>query len=295
MSTAPSTKARGEYVVLGTHAIELHSRPLVMGVLNVTPDSFSDGGRFFATDKAVARFFRMVEEGAELIDIGGESSRPGAEPVDVGEEWRRIGPILIQVAANSPVPISIDTYKAEIARRAIEHGVSVVNDISALRFDSEMVEVIVASTASVVLMHMQGTPRNMQKDPVYDDVVKDVHDFLSDRAQAARGAGIAGEKIILDPGIGFGKTLAHNLFILQKLKTLVDLGYPVLVGASRKSFIGKLSGVEESDRLEGSLAAAVLAASAGAKIIRAHDVQQTKRALEICGAILDPERYVDAR
>jgi dihydropteroate synthase len=283
----------GERVVLGNYTTEERPRPLVMGVLNVTPDSFSDGGRFFGVEDAVTQFHRMVEDGADVIDIGGESSRPGAEPIDVGEEWRRIGPILTQVAASSPVPISIDTYKAEIARRAAEHGAAVINDISALRFDPEMAEVVAGSGTSVILMHMQGTPRNMQKNPVYNDVVHEICGFLSDRARAARRAGIAGEKIILDPGIGFGKTLTHNLLILRELRTLVELGYPVLVGASRKSFIGKVSGVGGADRLEGSLAAAVLAASAGARILRVHDVCQTKRALEVWAAVLAPERYAE--
>ena len=266
-----------------------------MGVLNVTPDSFSDGGRFADPDAALTQFDRMVEEGAEVIDIGGESSRPGAEPVDVGEEWRRVGPVLTRAAVNFAVPISIDTCKAEVARRAIDCGAAVVNDISALRFDGDMARVVAETGVSIVLMHMLGTPRSMQMNPTYDDVAAEIRVFLNQRAQAALAAGISKEKIILDPGIGFGKTLVHNLHILGRLKEIVDLGYPALVGASRKSFIGKISGGDESDRLEGSLAAATVAAMAGAKIIRTHDVRQTRRALEVCGAVLHPERCAENR
>ncbi len=288
-----STTAAIETIILGTHTVELPSRPLVMGVLNVTPDSFSDGGLFLDPDRAVDQFYRLVDEGADIIDIGGESSRPGAQPVDVGEEWRRVGPILARVAANSPVPLSIDTYKAETARRAADSGAAMVNDISALRFDTEMARVVAEAGVSVILMHMQGTPRNMQENPVYDDVVKEIGEFFASRAQAALSAGIPSEKIILDPGIGFGKTLKHNLHILNRLAEFVELGYPVLVGVSRKSFIGKVLGDDAGDRLEGSLAAAVVAASAGAKILRAHDVRQTKRTLEVWGAIFHPERYAE--
>jgi len=282
------TLATGENLVLGTHTLEVSSRPLVMGILNVTPDSFSDGGRFYDPDRAIDQFYRMVDEGADMIDIGGESSRPGAEPVDVGEEWRRVGPILARVAASSPVPVSIDTYKAEVARRAVDSGAAVVNDISALRFDADMAGVVAETGISVVLMHMQGTPRNMQKNPIYGDVVKEVSEFLLNRVQAAVGAGVAGDKIILDPGIGFGKTLEHNLCILRQLDKLVGLGYPVLVGGSRKSFIEMILGDDDSERLEGSLAAAVVTAFAGAKIIRVHDVRQTRRALDVWSAIFSP-------
>ena len=288
-----SPVSSGETLTLGRFTLPLLARPLLMGVLNVTPDSFSDSGRFADPDAAVAQFGRMVEEGAEIIDLGGESSRPGAESVDAGEEWRRVGAVLARVAANSPVPISIDTYKAEIARRAIDSGAVMVNDISALRFDPEMAQVVAETGVTAVLMHMLGTPRTMQQNPEYHDVVAEICSFLEARAQAALAAGVPKEKIMVDPGIGFGKTLFHNLLIIGRLKEIVALGYPVLVGASRKSFIGKISGVDESDRLEGSLAAAVLAACAGARIIRTHDVRQTRRALEVCGAVLHPARFTE--
>jgi dihydropteroate synthase len=268
-------------------------RPLVMGIVNVTPDSFSDGGRFFAPERAIDHFHRLVEEGADIIDIGGESSRPGAEPVDAGEEWRRLRPVLARISPDSPVPISVDTYKANVARRALDSGARAINDISAMRFDPEMPSVIAESGAAVILMHMQGTPRSMQKNPVYRDVVSEVCEFLQHRAQAAIEAGIARGKIILDPGIGFGKTLEHNLTILRHLPDFVRQGYPILVGASRKSFIKMVSGVEDGERLEGSLAAAVLAAQAGAAVVRVHDVAQTRRALEICAAVANPGMYTE--
>ncbi len=292
MNSTKITDQRRRTLVLGTHEITLPARPLVMGIINITPDSFSDGGNFFAPEQAADQFQRLVDEGAEIIDLGGESSRPGAEPVDVGEEWRRIGPVLSRVVGNSPVPISVDTYKAEIARRALDAGAAIINDISALRFDPEMADVLAAGSASVILMHMQGTPRNMQKNPVYHDVVTEVNDFLTTQASVALAAGLPPEKIIVDPGIGFGKTLAHNLYILQRMKELAKMGYPVLIGASRKSFIGRISGANEQNRLAGSLAAAVLAAQAGINIVRVHDVRQTRQALEICAATADPEQWV---
>ena len=293
-STSPMMKRR-ETLVLGTHSRTLPIRPLIMGIVNVTPDSFSDGGEFYSSGEAVDEFFRQADEGAEIIDIGGESSRPGAEPVDIGEEWRRIGPVLSRVAGKSPVPISVDTYKAEIARRAADSGASLINDISALRFDPKMGETIAQSGLSVILMHMRGTPRNMQQHPEYDDVVREISEFLTTRADAAIAAGIPSEKIIIDPGIGFGKTLIHNLIILNRMAEFVGMKYPVLVGASRKSFIGKVSQVDEKDRVEGSLAVAVLAVSAGARIVRVHDVRQTRRALEVCEAIADPEQWDENR
>lgn len=289
MKTASPTLATGENLVLGSHTLEVPSRPLVMGVLNVTPDSFSDGGRFYEPDRAIDQFHRLVDEGAEIVDIGGESSRPGAEPVDVGEEWHRVGPILARVAAKSPVPVSIDTYKAEVARRAVDSGAAIVNDISALRFDAEMAQIVAEAGVSLILMHMQGTPRNMQKNPTYGDVIKEVGEFLLDRARVAEVAGVPKEKIILDPGIGFGKTLEHNLIIFRQLDKLVELGYPVLAGASRKSFIKMILGENDGDRIEGSLVAAMVAASAGVSIIRVHDVRQTRRTLDVWGAIYDQD------
>jgi dihydropteroate synthase len=291
-STVATTRHH-ETITIGAQTITLPARPLVMGIVNITPDSFSDGGVFFAPEKAVAHVRRLVDEGAELIDIGGESSRPGAEPVDIGEEWRRIGPVLSRVTGTSPVPISVDTYKAEIARRALDSGASVINDISALRFDPEMAAVVGRGGASVVLMHMQGTPRSMQQHPAYADVMGEIVAFLNERIAAAQDAGIPHEKIIVDPGIGFGKTLGHNLQILQRMAELAGTGCPVLLGASRKSFIGRISGVTGEYRLPGSLAAVVLAARAGVRIVRVHDVQATRRALEVCAAVAEPDVWAD--
>jgi len=267
VNATKTTDQRRRALVLGTHDITLPARPLVMGIINITPDSFSDGGNFFAPEQAADQFHQLVE-------------------------WRRIGPVLSRVTGNSPVPISVDTYKAEIARRALDAGAAIINDISALRFDPEMAGVLAAGDASVILMHMQGTPRNMQKNPVYHDVVVEVKDFLTTQASVALAAGLPPEKIIVDPGIGFGKTLAHNLYILQRMKELANMGYPVLIGASRKSFIGRISGANEQHRLAGSLAAAVLAAQAGVNIVRVHDVRQTRQALEIYAATADPEQWV---
>jgi len=288
-----SMKKRHGPLSLGTFRLTLPGRPLVMGVLNVTPDSFSDGGCFFSPARASDRFQRLVDDGAEIVDIGGESSRPGAEPVDVGEEWRRLGPVLSHVAGNSSIPISVDTYKAEIARRALDSGASIINDISALRFDPDMAGVVAATGASLILMHMQGTPHSMQQHPVYADVVQEIKAFLVERAETAMAAGVEREKIIVDPGIGFGKTVVHNLVILRRLAEISEMDFSVLIGASRKSFIGKISGVDEQNRLPGSLAAAVLAARAGAQIVRVHDVRDTRRALEVCAAISAPEQWVE--
>ncbi len=291
--------ATGETAVrslrLPSQALDLAERPLVMGIVNVTPDSFSDGGQFYDPRRAIDQFQRLIDHGADIIDIGGESSRPGAEPVDTEEEWRRVGPVLAKLGATCPVPISIDTYKAETARRALDSGATIVNDISALRFDPKMAGVVHSAGAGLILIHMQGTPRSMQKNPVYEDVVGEIKEFLLERALAAETAGVEKERIVLDPGIGFGKTLVHNLQILNRLAEFHELGYPVLVGASRKAFIGKISGADKDDRLEGSLAAAILAAHAGAQIVRVHDVKETRRALSIVNAVSRPETYNDTK
>jgi dihydropteroate synthase len=293
MISTSRTAQQPAQLVLGSRIVPLPARPLIMGIINITPDSFSDGGQCYTPQQAADHFFRLVDEGAELIDLGAESSRPGAAPVDVGEEWRRLGPVLSRVAGKTAVPISVDTYKAEIARRAVDNGVTLINDISALRFDPEMADTIADSGASVILMHMQGTPRNMQRNPVYTEVVREIGEFLRERATIAVSAGIPPDKVIIDPGIGFGKTLAHNLDILNRLEELGGWGYPVLIGASRKSFIGRICRVEERERVEGSLAVAVLAARAGIRIVRVHDVRQTRRALEVCAAINDPAGWLN--
>lgn len=256
-----------------------------MGVLNVTPDSFSDGGRYLDAGKAIARGFELVEEGADILDIGGESSRPGADPVSAQEEMDRVLPVIRALRRQVSVPISIDTYKARVAAAALDAGADMVNDISALNFDPEMASLAVAEKVPVVLMHMQGTPRTMQSSPHYEDVVVDVKNFLLDRIRGAADSGLDPAQILIDPGIGFGKTLAQNLALLRDLPTLAALGSPLLVGPSRKTFIGKILGVGPEDRLEGSLAAAAAAVLGGANMIRMHDVREARRAVRIADAI----------
>jgi dihydropteroate synthase len=232
----------------------------------------------------------MVEAGADIIDVGGESTRPGSRPVSDEEELARVTPVLRGLRRELKVPISIDTYKAKVARAALEAGADIVNDISALRFDADMISVIVREQVPVVLMHMQGTPRTMQSEPRYHDVVREVRDFLAARLSEAMAGGVARDAVIIDPGIGFGKTLDHNLALLRSLPALAALGQPLLVGASRKTFIGKILGVDPNERLEGSLAAAVAAVLSGANILRVHDVKETVRAARIADAL----RYWDS-
>ncbi|MBI5394255.1 MAG: dihydropteroate synthase, partial [Verrucomicrobia bacterium] len=255
-------------------------RPRVMGVLNVTPDSFSDGGKFLDLQAAVAHAHAMIEAGADIIDIGGESSRPGSAPVLLEEELRRVVPVVEQLNAQRPL-LSVDTTKAEVARRALDAGAHIINDISAGRFDADMLPLATRTGAGVVLIHMQGTPQTMQQAPHYDDVTREVADFLRERMAAAQAAGIAPEQVVVDPGIGFGKSVKHNLDLLAHLDALNSFGRPVLVGLSRKSFIGKLLGEEVADRLAGSLAAACWAVLRGANIVRVHDVAETVAALRV--------------
>lgn len=264
-------------------------RPRLMGVVNVTPDSFSDGGRYLAADAAIAHGLQLEAEGADILDIGGESTRPGAEPISIEDECRRVLPVIEGLARHARVPLSVDTRNAEVMRRAVQSGARIINDVSALAHDPQSLEVAAASGVPVVLMHAQGDPRTMQRNPVYDNVVLDVYDALEARIEACEKAGIPRERLIVDPGIGFGKTLAHNLALLGALSTFHGLGCAALLGASRKSFIGKLTGgVLADDRLPGSLAAAVLGAAQGVQIIRAHDVAATRQALAVwegsCGA-----------
>jgi len=263
------------------------SRPLVMGVLNVTPDSFSDGSRYASADKAVVHAQDMIREGADIIDIGGESSRPGATSVDAEEERRRVIPVIRRLAQETDCCFSIDTYRASTAAAAIEAGVSIVNDISALRFDEDMAGVIVDAKVPVVLMHMLGTPRDMQTDPQYRDCVGEIGDFFDERLSFCLERGIDRSKVILDPGIGFGKRLSDNVEILTHLKRFRRFGLPLMIGASRKSFIGMLSssGDIPERRLGGSIAAAVAAVMNGADIVRVHDVAQTVEALKVIQAV----------
>jgi dihydropteroate synthase len=256
-------------------------RPLVMGVVNVTPDSFSDGGRYLATDAAIGQALRLDAEGADILDIGAESTRPGAGPVDLDEELRRVMPVIEALAPRVRARLSIDTRKAEVMRRAARAGVTLINDVAALTHDPEALNAAAETGLPVVLMHAQGDPRTMQDDPRYDDVVLDVYDWLGARIEACERAGIPRSRLIVDPGIGFGKTLAHNLALLGALSIFHGLGCPILLGASRKSFIGRLTGAGVDDRLPGSLAAALLAVSQGVQILRVHDVAATRQALAV--------------
>ncbi len=257
----------------------------LMGVVNVTPDSFSDGGEYLDPAAAIGHGEAMLAQGADLLDVGGESTRPGAEPVAEAEELRRVVPV-VQALAGAGATVSVDTSKAAVAAAALEAGATIVNDVTALRGDPQMAALCAERRAGVVLMHMPGTPRTMQDDPRYEDVVDEVKAFLAGRVEAAVAAGVAEQAIWVDPGIGFGKTLAHNLELLRRLDRLRDLGRPVLVGTSRKSFIGKVDGSPVGERLGGTIASEVLAAAAGADVLRVHDVAETVQALRVAEAIL---------
>jgi dihydropteroate synthase len=256
---------------------------LVMGIVNVTPDSFSDGGLFLDAEAAISHGRQLVAEGADILDIGGESTRPGAEPVGPDEEIARVVPVIEALAGDS-ARISIDTTKAEVAKRALDAGATIVNDVAAFRFDPEIAAVTADAGATCVLMHMLGEPRTMQKDPRYDEVVSDVKAFLEERLAYAVGEGVAEERIWLDPGIGFGKTLEHNLELIRRLDEIVAIGRPVVFGASRKSFLGKLTGRQVDERLAGSIAANIIAHERGARVFRVHDVAPTVDALQVASA-----------
>ncbi len=262
--------------------------PCTMGVLNITPDSFSDGGDFFSPDLAVERARSMVEDGADIIDIGGESTRPGAAAVPLDEELRRVIPVIEALQSSITVPISIDTRKPEVMRAAVAAGAGLINDVNALQAGGAL-EAAAGLDVPVCLMHMQGDPETMQDAPVYRDVVTDVGDFLEARVDACLEAGIARERILLDPGFGFGKSVEHNLQLLRHLDRLVARGFPVLVGLSRKSLIGKLLDLPVDQRLAPSIALAVLAVWQGAAIVRAHDVRATSEAIRMCQAVRDVE------
>jgi dihydropteroate synthase len=266
--------------------LDLSSRTHIMGILNVTPDSFSDGGKFFKFEDAVARGMKMVEEGADIIDVGGESTRPESDPVSTQEELSRVIPVISSLVKNKDIPISIDTYKAEVARQALDAGAQMINDISALRFDPQMRNLVRESGVPVVLMHIKGTPKNMQKDPSYQNVIAEISQYLKESIQMARDAGIETGKIIIDPGIGFGKRLQDNLNILKNLKEFSILGCPILIGCSRKSFIGRILGLPTEERLEGSLAALAASVINGANMVRVHDVKESKRVVGILDAVL---------
>jgi dihydropteroate synthase len=270
------------YLQCGAKRLDL-SRPIVMGVLNVTPDSFSDGGRFFALGAAVEQAHIMMAQGAAIIDIGGESTRPGAAPVPLEEELSRVLPVIERLAGSSAV-ISIDTTKPEVMRAAAAAGASLINDVKALQ-EPRTLEAALASNCAVCLMHMQGEPRTMQVAPRYVDVVREVKAFLVARAHSCIDAGLAAQRIAIDPGFGFGKTMAHNLEILRHLDELTELDWPVVAGLSRKSMLGSILGRRDADRLSASVALAVMAALKGARIIRAHDVGATVDALKVVAAV----------
>ena len=269
-----------------TFALAL-SFPCIMGVVNVTPDSFSDGGRFFAADDALAQGLALVREGAALVDIGGESTRPGSDPVAEDEELRRVLPVVEALAGRVGVPISVDTMKADVARRAFLAGASLVNDVSALRADAAMAEVVAEAGCPVCLMHMSGQPKTMQDDPHYDDVVDDVLRFLEERMAFAVSRGVREEQILLDPGLGFGKTVEHNLTLLRHLDRVVSLGRPVVLGASRKRFLGVILGAEPGQRVSGTVATTVVGLLAGAHVFRVHDVKPNFEALRVGLAVLE--------
>jgi dihydropteroate synthase len=261
-------------------------RPLVLGIVNVTPDSFSDGGRFASADAAVAHGLSLVEQGADLLDVGGESTRPGSQPVPLDEELRRVIPVVRALAERTGAPISVDTSKAEVARQSLEAGAHIVNDVTALRGDPAMPEVVRSFQAGIILMHAQGTPATMQINPTYEDVVSEVVGFLEARLQALADLGIAGTRVVLDPGIGFGKTGEHNWELLRRLDELRRLGRPVCLGVSRKGFLGKLLGRPVGERLAGSLAVACHALGRGAvQVLRVHDVAETRDVVEVFRAL----------
>jgi dihydropteroate synthase len=264
------------------------SGPVVVGILNVTPDSFSDGGDFLDPEAAAEHAVAMLDEGAGILDLGGESTRPDSDPVSQEEEIRRVVPVLQRILSVRPeAVISVDTYRAGTATAALELGARLINDVTALRGDPRMVSVIEEAACPVILMHMQGEPKTMQKEPHYEDVVREVRDFLVERAEYAVAAGIRPENVIVDPGIGFGKNLEHNLALLRDLDAVVDVGFPVLVGASRKRFIGRITGVQEArERVFGTVATTVLAYMQGAKLFRVHDVRANREALAVAEAVL---------
>ncbi len=270
------------------------TRTVVQAVLNVTPDSFSDGGVHLGDDHpgaAVRDGLAMVDAGADVVDVGGESTRPGADPVDADEEIRRVVPVVEALAAHD-VTVSVDTAKARVARAAIDAGAAMVNDVSAGMLDTDLLPTVAASGAAYVLMHMRGTPRTMQQDPRYADVVAEVFDHLATGLRRAEAAGISRERVAIDPGIGFGKTVEHNVVLLRDLRSFTSLGRPVLIGASRKSFLGRLTGEDDPlERMEASIAAAAIAVGNGASIVRVHDVGATVRAVAIADAVARPQGH----
>ncbi len=267
-------------------SFNLSQKTHIMGILNVTKDSFSDGGLYFDKSSAIERAIQMVEEGADIIDIGGESTRPGSEPVNEAEELGRTIPVIEVLVKKISVPISIDTYKSEVVKRALDAGASMVNDISGLRFDPKMPEVIAHYKVPIITMHIKGTPKDMQQNPVYKTLIPEIMDYLSQGIRLAVRAGVLEDMIIIDPGIGFGKTFEHNLEIIRNLRTFISLGKPILIGPSRKAFIGKILGdLPVTERLEGTAAAIAISVFNGANIVRVHDVREMVKVVKIADAI----------
>jgi dihydropteroate synthase len=266
-----------------------------MGVINVTPDSFADGGLFFDHDAAVHQALALTEAGADILDIGGESTRPFSDPIPLNEELRRVLPVIEQVRAQTPVPLSIDTYKSRVAQAALEAGANIINDISALRFDPDMVHLAREAGVPVILMHMQGTPRNMQTNPHYDDLIGELRAFFQERLAFALDHGLSLELLVLDPGLGFGKTFQHNLEILNNLDAFLDLGCPLLIGPSRKAFLGHvLGGLPPAERDVGTLAALAVAVQRGARLVRVHNVNYAKQFFAVLNAIGQARRSFSA-
>ncbi len=262
-------------------------KPVIMGILNITPDSFFDGGNFLSRDQAIEHALRLSEEGADIIDVGGESTRPGSEPVSLSDELKRILPVIEGIRNHSDIPLSIDTYKADVAQAAVEAGVDVVNDISALSFDARMADVVAGAGVPVVIQHIKGTPRDMQKNPSYTDVTGEIKAFFIERIAFAKSHGIKVEQIIIDPGIGFGKRLQDNLTIIRELKVLKELGRPLLIGTSMKSFIGRILGTDNvAERAEGTLASVAISLWNGADMVRVHDVARTKKVVLFMRALM---------
>ena len=274
----------GHLLLKNGKKMQMGKKTRIMGIVNVTPDSFSDGGKFYDTKLAIEQGLLQVHQGADIIDIGGESTRPFAEPVSIDQEIARVIPVIKGIAGKVKIPISIDTYRPEVAKKAIRAGVTIVNDVFGLRSEG-LAHVCAREKVPVVIMHMQGEPRNMQKDPKYADVVGEVFEFLKERSEVALEAGIRPERIVIDPGIGFGKTMQHNLLLMKNLAELRSLGYPVLLGPSRKSFIGHITKLPVDQRLNGTLGAVCACALNGADIIRVHDVLEARQALDIVDAI----------
>ena len=266
--------------------LKMPSHTLIMGILNLTPDSFSDGGQFSDKNQATDYALKMIEDGADMIDIGGESTRPGAEPVSLDEELKRTISIIKSIRQQSDCLISIDTYKSPVAEAALDVGANLVNDISGLTFDEKMIDIVIARKVPVILMHMKGAPRSMQVDPHYDNVIEEICEFFKRKVKSAKNSGILDNMIILDPGIGFGKRLEDNFEIIRELKQICAMGYPILLGPSRKSFIGASLNLPVEERLEGTLASITVGIMNGANIIRVHDVKETLRAVKITEKIM---------